>query len=109
MDLFYPPTPGLPTFVPKVAYFYDNFNHWNGSLPQDADFPYNPTDSHQGLLTGTAFFDNGMAMVSAAFTDKSGRQVMTAIKKAVNYINDAGVKFINNLENLVKSFTTFPF
>ena len=89
MDLFYPPTPGLSTFEPKVAYFYDNFNHWNGSLPQDADFPYNPTDSHQGLLTGTAFFDNGLAMVSAAFTDKSGRQVMTAEKDY--YSNDHAV------------------
>ena len=79
-DLLYPPLQGVGTFTPKVAYFYDNFAHWNGTLPSDPDFPYNASDSHQGMLTGTAFYDDGQTMVSAVFADKKGRVVMSAEK-----------------------------
>jgi len=78
MSLMYSTDCGPTGFTARKAYFYDDYSHWgNVSFPCDAGFPVNTSLSAQGMLTGTAVYDNnGFCIVEAVFYDDRGREVM---------------------------------
>lgn len=76
--LMYSTNCGPSSFTAQRAYFYDDYSHWgNYPIPSDADYTINTSLSAQGLLTGTAVYDNsGNCIVEAIFYDDRGREVM---------------------------------
>ena len=76
--LMYSSDCGPSGFTAQRAYFYDGYSHWgNYPIPSDAGYPVNTALSAQGLLTGTAVYDNsGNCIVEAVFYDDRGREVM---------------------------------
>ncbi|MBQ7941761.1 MAG: hypothetical protein IJ328_05065, partial [Muribaculaceae bacterium] len=77
--LFYSDTCGIDNFKPDVAYFYDNYDVWNGvageSLPTDSDYPSGMPNG-MGLLTGKAVWEEGYAVVSAYTYDDRRRLIL---------------------------------
>ena len=76
--LMYSTNCGPSGFTAQRAYFYDNYSHWgNYPIPSDANYSVNTSLSAQGMLTGTAIYDNsGNCFVEAIFYDDRGREVM---------------------------------
>ena len=76
--LMYSTNCGPSNFTAQRAYFYDNYSHWgNYPIPSDANYTVNTSLSAQGLLTGTAVYDNsGNCIVEAIYYDDRGREVM---------------------------------
>lgn len=79
--LFYTDTCGINSFIPKVSYFYDNYNHWTnliGSLPAETGYTQGNTNG-MGLLTGKAVYNCfGNPMISAYVYDDARRMTVDA-------------------------------
>ncbi len=78
-DLFYTDTCGIAGFEPQVAYFYDNYDHWNNlsgaPLPSDSSYPSGMQNA-TGMLTGKAVWEDWYFVISAVTYDDKKRVVM---------------------------------